>query len=84
MLLILSAGSALAFEGRVVLQGKGTPVAGAEVSVLGWNVSQLTDQSGAFTWEPTPSTPFEVLVVLPAAATCVPCMCSRFPPRVRS
>ena len=56
---------ALAFEGRVVLKSSGHPVVGAEVVVLGTNVTQITGADGAFTWEPTPVTPFEVLVVLP-------------------
>ena len=61
--LFLAAAIASAFEGRVVLQGTGAPVAGAEVSILGWNIVQLTDPAGRFTWELTPAPPFEVLVV---------------------
>ncbi len=56
---------ASAFEGRVVLKTSGKPVVGAEVVVLGTNVTQITGEGGVFTWEPTPVPPFEVLVVLP-------------------
>ncbi len=56
---------ASAFEGRVVLKKSGRPVVGAEVVVLGTNVTQITGEGGVFTWEPTPVAPFEVLVVLP-------------------
>lgn len=68
-----------AFEGRVVLRGTGAPVAGAEVSVLGWNVVQLTDSGGSFTWEPTPAPPFEVLVVLPGGRYMRPVLVEKLP-----
>jgi len=74
----LMATVASAFEGRVVLEGTGTPVVGAEVSVLGWNVTQLTDAKGNFTWEPTPVPPFEVLVVLPGGRYMRPVRVERF------
>jgi outer membrane receptor protein involved in Fe transport len=62
----LAAASALrAFEGRVVLKSSGDPIVGAEVAVLGANVTQVTGSNGNFNWEPTPVAPFEVLVVLP-------------------
>ncbi len=48
-----------------MLQSSGAPVAGAEVSILGWNGVQRTDADGRFTWKPSPPPPFEVLVVLP-------------------
>jgi hemoglobin/transferrin/lactoferrin receptor protein len=63
--LFLLAGSAPAFEGRVLFLGSGGPVAGAEVTVLGSNVVQRTDAGGGFTWIPSPTPPFEILVVLP-------------------
>lgn len=62
--IFLAASAASAFEGRVVLPS-GAPVAGAEVSILGWSATQRTDADGRFTWQPTPAPPFEVLVVLP-------------------
>ena len=43
----------------------GTPVAGAEVSVLGRPGSVVTDANGRFTWTPDPPVPFEILVVAP-------------------
>lgn len=64
-LLYLVAAAATAFEGRVVFQGSGSPVAGAEVSILGSNAVRRTDPNGTFTWDPSPRPPFEVLVVLP-------------------
>jgi vitamin B12 transporter len=48
-----------------VLQASGAPIAGAEVSILGWNGMERTDSDGRFTWKPSPPPPFEVLVVLP-------------------
>lgn len=62
--MFLAAAAASAFEGRVVLPS-GAPVAGAEVSILGWTGTQRTDADGRFTWQPSPAPPFEVLVVLP-------------------
>lgn len=64
MLFFLAAAVGSAFEGRVVLPS-GAPVAGAEVSILGWTGTQRTDADGRFTWQPSPAPPFEVLVVLP-------------------
>lgn len=55
---------AAAFEGRVVL-GSGEPVAGAIVQILGATGFVTTDADGRFTWQPDPSPPFDVLVVLP-------------------
>ena len=62
---LLGAASGEAFEAKVVLKASGSPVGGAEVSVLTSNVTRITAPDGTFTWEPTPVTPFEVLVVLP-------------------
>ena len=63
-LLILSAASALAFEGRVVLQSKARR---SRRRSLRPRLERLAAHRPVrnFTWEPTPSTPFEVLVVLP-------------------
>ncbi len=55
---------ALGFEAQV-LGPDGTPVAGAEVSVLGRSGGARTDAEGRFSWQPDPALPFEVLVVLP-------------------
>ena len=54
-----------AVEGRVVLQGAGTPLPDAEVSVVGRPGSVRTDAEGRFTWAPPPAPPFDVLVSLP-------------------
>ncbi|MGH9367092.1 MAG: TonB-dependent receptor [Thermoanaerobaculia bacterium] len=62
---LLAAAAMSAFEGRVTLAGSGKPAAGAEVSVLGTNRVERTDADGRFRWEPSPTPPFEVLVVLP-------------------
>jgi outer membrane receptor protein involved in Fe transport len=62
---LLGSVGALALEGRVVLRATGAPIAGAEISLLGWTGTQRTDADGRFTWQPSPAPPFEVLVVLP-------------------
>ena len=61
---LLGATPALALTGRVV-GPDGTPVAGAEVSILGRPGTVVTDADGRFTWTPDPPLPFEVLVVAP-------------------
>lgn len=53
------------FEGRVVHQATGTPVAGASVSIVGVTGSTRTDSDGRFTWAPAPAVPFQVILVLP-------------------
>jgi len=62
-LLLLAAPAAQALEG-VVLWSDGTPVAHAEVSVLGRAGEARTDAEGRFFWTPAPVPPFEVLVLL--------------------
>ena len=62
---LLGAAAGEAFEAKVVFKASGDPVAGAEVTVLSSNVTQITAADGTFRWEPTPVVPFEVLVVLP-------------------
>jgi hemoglobin/transferrin/lactoferrin receptor protein len=79
IIVLLLAGRALAFEGRVVLKTGGAPVAGAEVSVLGRNVTQITGSDGSFVWEPTPVPPFEVLVVLPGGQYMRPFLVTSIP-----
>lgn len=53
------------FEGRVVNEGTGVPVAGAVISIAGLPGSARTDGLGRFTWEPSPPLPFHVIVVRP-------------------
>lgn len=56
---------ALAFEGLVVDDRTGQPIAHAEVAITGRPGSIYTDSDGRFVWKPTPPPPFEILVVLP-------------------
>jgi hypothetical protein len=71
-LVLLSAAPVLALEGRVIDQRTGTPVANAEISVLGRPGATMTDASGRFSWKPDPVPPFEVLVVLPGGRVLKP------------
>ena len=52
------------FEGRVVHETTGAPIAGASVSIVGVTGSARTNTDGRFTWAPAPQTPFQVIVVL--------------------
>ena len=65
LFLILTGRAAAALEGRVVLRNGSTAVADAEVSIIGRPGSVRTDGAGKFTWTPTPTPPFDVLVMLP-------------------
>ena len=62
LLCLLGVAPAFALTGRVV-GADGTPLAGAEVSILGRSGSVVTDADGRFTWTPDPPLPFEILVV---------------------
>ena len=52
-------------DGRLIDKRTGSPVAGAEVMIVGMTGSVRTDADGRFSWNPNPATPFEVLVILP-------------------
>ncbi len=52
------------FDGRLVEERTGAPVAGASVSIVGMSGSARTDTDGRFTWAPAPQVPFQVIVVL--------------------
>lgn len=52
------------FDGRLVAQDTGAPVAGASVSIPGMTGSARTDDDGGFTWTPVPQVPFQIIVVL--------------------
>jgi len=52
-----------AWEGRIVTTD-GRPISGATVSILGLRGEAITDANGEFAWQPDPTPPFEVLVVL--------------------
>ena len=54
---------ALAFEGTVTLPD-GTPAADATVVVVGHPGTSRTDADGRFVWQPDPTPPFMILVVL--------------------
>jgi outer membrane receptor protein involved in Fe transport len=60
------------FEGRVVEESSDKPVAGATVSIVGVTGVARTDNDGRFNWAPAPSTPFQVIVVLPNGAVARP------------
>ena len=66
------AGFAEALEGRVVDGRSGSPVAGAEVTIVGLTGSVRTDADGRFTWKPDPKPPFVVVVVLPGGQLAKP------------
>ncbi len=76
---VLSASSAFALTGRVVTV-TGTPVAGAEISILGRPGTTMTDADGRFTWTPDPPVPFEVLVVTPGGLFMKPILVERLDP----
>ena len=52
------------FEGRLVQESTGAPLAGASVSIVGVSGSALTDSDGRFSWAPAPQVPFQMIVVL--------------------
>ncbi len=57
----------------------GTPVADAEVAILGRAGSARTDAEGRFRWTPDPKPPFEVLVVLPGGGYVKPILVETLP-----
>lgn len=73
------AASAFGIEGKVILQGEGTPVANAEVSVIGRAVSARTDAEGRFTLTPDPALPFELLISLPGGRYMKPVLIEEIP-----
>ncbi len=75
-LAVMCVAEAHAFTGRVV-NVDGTPVAGAEVSILGRSGTAMTDADGRFTWTPDPPLPFEVLIVAPGGLFLKPILVER-------
>ncbi|MFQ5739978.1 MAG: TonB-dependent receptor [Acidobacteriota bacterium] len=69
----------LALEGQVLFED-GSPVAHATVSIPGHSGSVLTDRQGRFTWQPDPSVPFELLVVLSYGSYLAPVLIEEIPP----
>jgi iron complex outermembrane receptor protein len=55
---------AWAWEGRVVTSD-GKPLAGATISILGRPGEAIANADGRFVWQPDPTPPFEILVILP-------------------
>ncbi len=62
-----------------LLRPDGTPLAGAEVSLLGRSGTTRTDHDGRFSWQPDPAPPFEVLVVLPSGRVMRPILVETLP-----
>jgi outer membrane receptor protein involved in Fe transport len=75
---LLATVPAHAFEARV-LRPDGTPLAGAEVTVLGRSGTARTDQQGRFWWQPDPAPPFEVLIALPGGRVMPPILVEWLP-----
>ena len=67
------------FEGRVLNDATGNPVAGASVSVVGVTGSVRTDGDGKFTWAPAPNTPFQLIIVLANGAVAQPVIVDSLP-----
>lgn len=65
VLLVATAASAFALDGRLIDKRTGNPIAGAEVMIVGMTGSVKTDADGRFSWKPNPAPPFDVLVILP-------------------
>lgn len=65
------------FNGRLVGRQDGRPVAGAEVMIVGLTGSVKTDADGRFAWNPTPQTPFEVIVILPGGRVTRPTLVAK-------
>lgn len=76
--LIVAAPVAAAFEAQIV-RPDGSPIAGAEVSILGRSGVARSDDAGRFAWRPDPTPPFEVLVVLPGGRVMRPILVERLP-----
>ena len=76
LLLFVLVTPAVALTRRVV-HADGTPVAGAEVSILGSSGTATTDSDGPFTWTPDPPVPFEVLAVTPGGNFMKPILVER-------
>lgn len=69
-----AAQNATRFDGRLVNDADGKPVAGADISVVGVSGTVRTNADGRFTWAPAPNTPFQMIVVLAGGAVAQPVM----------
>ncbi len=74
--LLLLPATGWTFAGRVV-SADGTPVANAEVTILGHPGVARTDPDGRYTWAPDPPPPFELLVVAPGGIYMKPVLVER-------
>ena len=72
LFLFASVGAAQSFDGRLVHESTGTPVAGASVSIVGASGTARTDSDGRFTWVPAPALPFQLIVILAAGEVARP------------
>jgi len=79
LLLFVLASPVAALDGVIVDRTSGTPIANAEVSILGLPGVAYTDAEGRFTWKPDPQPPFEVLVILPGGRFMRPALVDRVP-----
>ncbi len=68
----------LGLDGQVVQIG-GQPLADASVSIVGHPGAARTDSEGRFSWQPTPTPPFEVLVVLQDGRYMAPVLIEELP-----
>ena len=64
LILLLMCPALRAWDGRLLFPD-GTPVAGAQVTILNHPGQSRTDREGRFRWSPDPPVPFEVRVELP-------------------
>ena len=60
------------FEGRVVDGRTGSPIAGAEVTIIGETGAVRTDRDGRFTWRAQVRPPFVLIVTLPGGLVARP------------
>ncbi len=72
-----AASAAPQLEAIVVDKATGEPLAGAEITILGHPGERFTDAKGRFTWQPSPTPPFEVLVILPGGRFMKPVLIER-------
>jgi outer membrane receptor protein involved in Fe transport len=72
MLCLVVAVSAAEQRGAVVDARTRTPIAGAEVTLVGRRGSERTDETGRFRWTTAPQSPIEVIVVLPDGSVARP------------
>jgi outer membrane receptor protein involved in Fe transport len=77
LLVLMLATPVMAWEGQI-LATSGQPLAGATVVILGRTGEAVTDAEGRFRWEPDPTPPFEILVVLPDGTYMKPATVERF------